>query len=60
MLTGYLKFSTHQGNSFNNQKAIEVLELAKNSIYLGKAKDARAIAIKSSIRLLKISQDHYL
>ncbi|WP_141052447.1 IS110 family RNA-guided transposase [Aliarcobacter cryaerophilus] len=53
-----LKIFRHiQGNSFNNQKAIEVLELAKNSIYSGKAKDARAIAIKSSIRLLKIYQD---
>ena len=53
-----LKIFRHiQGNSFNNQKAIEVLELAKNSIYSGKAKDARAIAIKSSIRLLKIYQE---
>ena len=53
-----LKIIRHiQGNSFNNQKAIEVLELAKNSIYSGKAKDARAIAIKSSIRLLKIYQE---
>ena len=53
-----LKIFRHiQGNSFNNQKAIEVLELAKNSIYSGKAKDAREIAIKSSIRLLKIYQD---
>ena len=53
-----LKIFRHiQGNSFNNQKAIEVLELAKNSIYSGKSKDARAIAIKSSIRLLKIYQE---
>ena len=53
-----LKIFRHiQGNSFNNQKDIEVLELAKNSIYSGKAKDARAIAIKSSIRLLKIYQE---
>ena len=53
-----LKIFRHiQRNSFNNQKAIEVLELAKNSIYSGKAKDARAIAIKSSIRLLKIYQE---
>ena len=53
-----LKIFRHiQGNSFNNQKAIEVLELAKNSIYSGKAKDARAIAVKSSIRLLKIYQE---
>ena len=53
-----LKIFRHiQGNSFNSEKAIKVLELAKNSIYSGKAKDARAIAIKSSIRLLKIYQD---
>ena len=53
-----LKIFRHiQGNSFNSQKALQVLELAKNSIYSGKAKDARAIAIKSSIRLLKIYQD---
>lgn len=53
-----LKIFRHiQGNSFNSQKALQVLELAKNSIYSGKAKDARAIAIKSSIRLLKIYQE---
>lgn len=53
-----LKIFRHiQGNSFNSQKALKVLELAKNSIYSGKAKDAREIAIKSSIRLLRIYQD---
>ena len=53
-----LKIFRHiQGNSFNSQKALKVLELAKNSIYSGKAKDAREIAIKSSIRLLKIYQE---
>src|SRR5574344_3032625 len=46
-----------KGNNFTNEKALKVLELAKNSVYSGKAKDARAIAIKSSIRLLKIYQE---
>ena len=46
-----------QGNNFNNEKALKVLELSKNSIYSGKAKDARAIAIKSSIRLLRMYQE---
>jgi transposase len=43
-----------KGNNFTNEKALKVLELAKNSVYSGKAKDARAIAIKSSIRLLQM------
>jgi len=42
-----------QGNNFNNEKALKLLELSKVSVYSGKAKDARAIAIRSSIRLLK-------
>jgi len=45
-----------QGNNFNNEKALKLLSLAKDSIYSGKAKEARAIAIKSSIRLLKTYQ----
>jgi len=45
-----------QGNNFNNAKALKLLSLAKDSIYSGKAKDARAIAIRSSIRLLKTYQ----
>jgi len=43
-----------QGNNFNETKALTLLNLSKNSIYSGKAKDARAIAIRSSIRLLRI------
>jgi len=43
-----------QGNNFTKDKALKLLELSKESIYSGKAKDARAIAIKSSIRLLKM------
>jgi transposase len=45
-----------QGNNFNQAKALELLNLSKESIYSGKAKEARAIAIKSSIRLLKTYQ----
>ena len=53
-----LKIFRHiQGNNFNANKALKLLELSKNSIYSGKAKDARAIAIRSSIRLLKMYQD---
>ena len=43
-----------QGNNFTQDKALRLLELSKESIYSGKAKDARAIAIRSSIRLLKM------
>jgi len=45
-----------QGNNFNQAKVLELLNLSKVSIYSGKAKEARAIAIKSSIRLLKTYQ----
>ena len=47
-------FSHIQGNNFNQAKALRLLELSKVSIYSGKAKDARAITIRSTIRLLKI------
>ena len=43
-----------QGNNFTQEKALKLLELSKESIYSGKAKDARAIAIRSTIRLLKM------
>jgi transposase len=50
-----LKLFRHiQGNNFNESKALKLLALSKESIYSGKAKDARAIAIRSSIRLLKM------
>jgi transposase len=53
-----LKIFRHiKGNNFNNDKALQILELSKKSIYSGKAKDARAIAIRSSIRLLRIYQE---
>ena len=50
-------FKHIQGNTFSNEKALELLELSKNSIYSGKAKDARATAIRSSIRLLRFYLD---
>ena len=43
-----------QGNNFTQDKAVKLLELSRESIYSGKAKDARAIAIRSTIRLLKM------
>lgn len=43
-----------QGNNFSQDKALKLLALSRDSIYSGKAKDARAIAIRSSIRLLKM------
>ena len=43
-----------KGNNFNNEKAKQILEASNKSVYSGKAKDARAIAIKSSIRLLQM------
>ena len=43
-----------QGNNFTQDKALKLLELSKSSIYSGKAKDAREIAIRSSIRILKM------
>ncbi len=53
-----LKVFRHiQGNNFNQTKALEVLNLSQVSVYSGKAKDARAIAIRSSIRLLKMYQE---
>ena len=50
-----LKLFRHiQGNNFTQSKALELLELSRESIYSGKAKDARAIAIRSTIRLLQM------
>jgi len=43
-----------QGNNFTQSKALQLLKISQESIYSGKAKDARAIAIRSTIRLLKM------
>jgi transposase len=49
-----LKLFRHiQGNNFNAQKARELLDAARSSTYSGKAYEARGIAIRSSIRLLR-------
>ena len=49
-----LKLFRHiQGNNFNTQKAQQLLDAAKSSTYSGKAYEARGIAIRSSIRLLR-------
>ena len=47
-------FAHIQGNNFKRDKALLLLELSRESIYSGKAKDARAIAIRSTIRLLRM------
>lgn len=53
-----LKVFRHiKGNNFNHEVALKVLNLAKTSIYSGKAKNARAIAIRSSIRLLRVYRE---
>lgn len=43
-----------KGNNFTQSKALQLLELSRESVYSGKAKDTRAIAIRSSIRLLRM------
>ena len=43
-----------KGNNFNNEKALQILKASKQSVYSGKAKEVRAIAIRSSIRLLQM------
>jgi len=43
-----------QGNNFIQSRALQLLKLSRESIYSGKAKDTRAIAIRSSIRLLQM------
>ena len=49
-------FRNIKGNSFNKEKAIKLLELAKASIYQGNGKDERAYVIKSHIRVIKLLQ----
>ena len=47
-------FAHIQGNNFNKDKALTLLELSRESIYSGKATEARAIAMRSTIRLLRM------
>lgn len=52
-----LKLFRHiKGNNFNADKAQTLLMLAKNSIYSGKAHEARAVVMRSSLRLLALYQ----
>lgn len=45
-----------KGNNFNETKALKLLELAKESIYSGAAKEARAMSIRSNIALMRLLQ----
>lgn len=45
-----------KGNNFNETKALKLLELAKESIYSGAAKEARAMSIRSNIALMRLFQ----
>lgn len=47
-----------KGNNFNEDKAKHLINLAKDSIYLGRAKDARSLMITTNIKILElISQE---
>ena len=53
-----LKLFRHiKGNNFNQQKAKALLDAAQTSTYSGKASEARGIAIRSSIHLLRSYQN---
>lgn len=43
-----------KGNNFSEKKAQKLLELARNSIYSGNAKEARAASIRSNIALIRM------
>jgi len=56
-----LKLFRHiKGNNFSRDKAQQLLEAAKSSTYSGKAYEARGIAIRSSIRLLRSYQSELI
>ncbi len=42
-----------KGNNFNADKARMLLDLAKNSVYSGAAKEGRALMIRSNIKLIR-------
>ena len=47
-----------KGNNFNDEKAKYLIELAKSSIYAGRAQESRALMIKTNIKILElISQE---
>jgi len=43
-----------QGNNFNDEKAKYLIELAKSSIYGGRANEARALMIRTNIKILEL------
>jgi transposase len=43
-----------QGNNFNDEKAKHLIELAKSSIYTGRANESRALMIKTNIKILEL------
>ncbi len=43
-----------KGNNFNEQKAKHLIELAKSSIYGGRANEARALMIRTNINILEL------
>lgn len=43
-----------KGNNFNDEKAKYLIELAKSSIYAGRANESRALMIKTNIKVLEL------
>lgn len=43
-----------QGNNFSDEKAKYLIELAKSSIYAGRANDSRALMIQTNIKILEL------
>ena len=43
-----------QGNNFNDEKAKYLIELAKSSIYAGRANESRALMIQTNIKILEL------
>jgi len=43
-----------QGNNFNDEKAKYLIELAKSSIYGGRANESRALMIQTNIKILEL------
>ncbi len=43
-----------QGNNFNEEKAKYLIELAKSSIYAGRANESRALMIRTNIKILEL------
>jgi len=43
-----------KGNNFNEEKAIKLISLSKSSIYTGRAHEARALMIKTNIKILEL------